>query len=146
MVMTRRRIRKNLTPSGASRIFDWPILASVSVGSNATLYPALINASVVVVGVENPFGNRWRNSTSIVAASRTETGRQVVDLVARKVGRQPREQPVAESASDGGLRTVRAGSDNEVILTEPFDQARRQRRAVLSVPIDDQDEVARGLP
>ena len=62
IVMTRSKIKKNLNPSLAKRIFDWPVRGRASVGSKVTLYPALMNASVVVVGVENPLGRRWKNS------------------------------------------------------------------------------------
>src|SRR4030095_12410492 len=62
MVTIFTMITKNLAPSRARRIFDVPTRARASVGSKATLYPALMNASVVVVGVENPFGSRCRNS------------------------------------------------------------------------------------
>ena len=62
IVMTRSRIRKNLTPSRAKRIFERPTRESASAGSNATLYPARMNARVVVVGVEKPLGSMWMNS------------------------------------------------------------------------------------
>ena len=52
------RIRKNFAPSRANRILDVPCRRRASIGSKATLYPALMNARVVVVGVENPFGSR----------------------------------------------------------------------------------------
>src|SRR5438034_1238739 len=57
-----RTIIVNFAPSRARRIFEAPARARACTGSNATLYPALMKASVVVVGVEKPFGSRWRNS------------------------------------------------------------------------------------
>src|SRR5437867_8872059 len=56
------RISRKRAPSCAKRIFEQPLRWRALIGSKATLYPALMNASVVVVGVENPFGSRWRNS------------------------------------------------------------------------------------
>jgi hypothetical protein len=53
-----RMSRKNFAPSRASLIFEEPTRASASTGSNATLYPALMNTSVVVAGVEKPFGSK----------------------------------------------------------------------------------------
>src|SRR5690349_5365624 len=62
IVITFNRIRKNLAPSRAKRIFDRPTRGRARTGSKATLYPARMKASVVVVGVEKPFGSRCRNS------------------------------------------------------------------------------------
>src|SRR5216683_2787206 len=62
IVITFSRIRKNWTPSGPSRIFETPSRCAASTGSKRTLYPAFMNASVVVVGVEKPLGSRWMNS------------------------------------------------------------------------------------
>src|SRR6266567_7218857 len=53
---------RNFAPSRARRILDCPVRCRARIGSNATLYPALMNARVVVVGVEKPFGSRCRNS------------------------------------------------------------------------------------
>ena len=62
IVITRSRIKPNVNPSCRNRIFDWPARFRASVGSNPTLYPALMNASVVVVGAEKPLGSKCRNS------------------------------------------------------------------------------------
>src|SRR5882757_5254014 len=51
IVITLRRITKNCSPSAPSLIFDEPCRTLASIGSNHTLYPALMKASVVVVGV-----------------------------------------------------------------------------------------------
>ena len=65
IVITRSTISRNFVPSLARRIFDEPSRARASIGSKATLYPALMNASVVVAGLEKPLGSRWRNSEPI---------------------------------------------------------------------------------
>ena len=71
-VMTFSRIRKNFAPSDTSLIFDCPSRAPTAIGSKRTLYPAFTNDSVVVVGVENPFGRRCRNSRRpLVRAARS---------------------------------------------------------------------------
>src|ERR1043166_3976747 len=58
IVITFSRITKNCMPSGPRRMFDRPWRTPAWIGSNHTLYHAFMNASVVVVGVENPFGSR----------------------------------------------------------------------------------------
>ena len=73
---------RNFAPSRASRMFEVPDRCRASIGSNATLYPALMNASVVVVGVENPFGSRCRNSRQARTARAAEPRRQVRDVPA----------------------------------------------------------------
>ena len=57
-------MRKKLKPSDPRRIFETPSRRAASIGSNRTLYPALMNAIVVVVGVEKPLGSRCTNSRS----------------------------------------------------------------------------------
>ena len=64
IVITLSRMSRKPTPSAPRRIFELPSRCRASTGSKRTLYPALMNASVVVVGVENPFGSRCRNSSS----------------------------------------------------------------------------------
>jgi thioredoxin reductase len=59
-----KMIIRNFAPSRASLILDCPERCRAWIGSNATAYPAFMNASVVVVGVEKPFGSRCRNSRS----------------------------------------------------------------------------------
>src|SRR5829696_2814854 len=65
-VTTFTMIMKNFAPSRANLILELPCRRPASIGTNSTLYPALMHASVVVVGVEKPFGIRCRNSTSTV--------------------------------------------------------------------------------
>ena len=45
IVITRTTIKENFAPSRSSLIFDEPTRGRASVGSKATLYPALMNAS-----------------------------------------------------------------------------------------------------
>src|SRR5215467_8665506 len=74
IVMTLSRIMKNPRPSDAIRILEVPMRRAASIGSKRTLYPAFKKANVVVVGVENPFGRRCRNSRrySLRAARKPE--------------------------------------------------------------------------
>jgi len=62
IVITLSTIRKKRAPSAPRRIFEVPVRCAATIGSNFTLYPAFMNAKVVVVGVEKPFGSRCRNS------------------------------------------------------------------------------------
>src|SRR6185295_15842209 len=113
MVITFNRIRKNPSPWDPSRIFDDPSRCAASIGSKRTLYPAFMNASVVVVGVENPLGIRCRNSTR--HSRRPEPRREIGNVPFGQIAGERVERGVPEAARETRLSAPRSRADDEIV-------------------------------
>ena len=103
-----------------------------------------MNASVVVVGVEKPFGSRWMNSSRHVAPRRAEARRQIGNRPLGEVAGEPVQHarcPAAAPASPACAPT-RAPTTRSYSPSRATSRA-RVGRPMLAVGVDDQDEVAR---
>ena len=61
-----------------------------------------------------------------------------------EIARQAIEQLIADSPPDGCLRLSRARADDQVVLTETLDEATGVRRRMLTVSVEDENELALG--
>src|SRR5688572_17970395 len=75
----------------------------------------------------------------------TEARREIRHGPAGQIARQPVQQRIAMPPRRGGLCLGTPGADYQIVFAEPMHQAAGVLRPVLTVGIDDEDEVARGL-
>ena len=99
---------------------------------------------MVVVGDENPFGSRWRNSSRCSRrAARKPEVRSAPAL--REVAGQAVEQIVAPPASGGRLRRRGSGANHEIVLAEAADEADSVAGVMLTVAVHHENPFAGGV-